>query len=653
MFDTGIKRLGPLKKSRTRSVFPFVFWVFSFLLGGASSSYAVEMGICTDAGECTAATVNQISILKLTVKIKNSSLPVVAAQFKLQYKPEEFDIVTSTGGVLPDADNDGFGELQPLGSVGVLVNKVEKVDSDGDFFANILYTAQYGTLTSPSSVSTPVDFVTIYFKAKIAGANLRIEFDPLSSIVETWTDLNGDGQIQTGSGELTVSNSEPTNMYVTSLPTQTFSSGLSMMSFPVTPNKTLSDLFGASLQEFARWNPALATPAYVRYSTSPGDSFLTLDPRKGFWLKLSGEKQISIDGPQATSDVSISLTPGWNMIGTPFNFSVYWPNVKVQKDGVTKYLVEASGEGWTDLTAWNYLNDSTGYKMVHPVIPSPTASQLIEPWKGYWFYSFTNSTLIIPAQPATGKQVSEKPLFMVNETNWTVALSARGENNADTSNIAGVSASLGEIAMPEPPSPPLPSAVSLSFRRGAAYLQAWLFDSAREPLEWTFDVTSQKAEKISLSWDLSRVPQSLEFEIEDLNAKAVVNLRQNSTYTYTCGEEGARSFVLRAKPFSISAFQTSAFNYPNPFSIATGTTFRVQSSVSLVHSGVYIYTMSGKRIRTLEVFSLFGPDTYGFFWDGKTSGGVPVANGVYLYEINATDIFGRTKHFRGKCAVIK
>ena len=75
-------------------------------------------------------------------------------------------------------------------------------------------------------------------------------------------------------------------------------------------------------------------------------------------------------------------------------------------------------------------------------------------------------------------------------------------------------------------------------------------------------------------------------------------------------------------------------NYPNPFNSSTQISYRLSTSgpVRLV-----IYNVLGQPVRTL-VDAIQAADAYQVPWDGRDHSGARVANGVYLYRLQAGEI---------------
>ncbi|HET6348522.1 MAG TPA: C25 family cysteine peptidase, partial [Candidatus Krumholzibacteria bacterium] len=90
----------------------------------------------------------------------------------------------------------------------------------------------------------------------------------------------------------------------------------------------------------------------------------------------------------------------------------------------------------------------------------------------------------------------------------------------------------------------------------------------------------------------------------------------------------------------------NVINFPNPFR-GDGTRFLYSNDVEIVDGGIDIYTVSGKKVRHLDIpSSARQPGNNGVFWDGRDGSGGELANGVYLYVIKVRQRTGSAT-FRG------
>ncbi len=75
----------------------------------------------------------------------------------------------------------------------------------------------------------------------------------------------------------------------------------------------------------------------------------------------------------------------------------------------------------------------------------------------------------------------------------------------------------------------------------------------------------------------------------------------------------------------------AVYNFPNPFDRATQFTFELSASAEI---NISIYTLDGRKIRELEP-QFFSEGFHFIDWDGRDQDGGRLANGVYLYRLEA------------------
>jgi hypothetical protein len=84
---------------------------------------------------------------------------------------------------------------------------------------------------------------------------------------------------------------------------------------------------------------------------------------------------------------------------------------------------------------------------------------------------------------------------------------------------------------------------------------------------------------------------------------------------------------------------TNLLNYPNPFTTSTAFVFTLTGSVLPTHMRIQILTVTGKIVREISAQELgplqIGQNITTYKWDGRDQFGQQLANGVYLYRVNA------------------
>ena len=221
------------------------------------------------------------------------------------------------------------------------------------------------------------------------------------------------------------------------LNTQYFDSGLQMISVPFDYTKdTTGKSLGVNdvLRVFNLTDPSLATPSLPDLSdtetlgtlavwnpsaaayalTSPGSTAGLADQLvlgRGYWGHLryqpvipgieTGLKTRGLEAKDITNALntqrqfSITLKPGWNMIGDPFTGSVNLRDLQVQDgNGNAFSLVDANTQALVSNTLYRYslANGGMGY-----VALSPTKSDILAPYVGYWVLAYQPCTLLVPS----------------------------------------------------------------------------------------------------------------------------------------------------------------------------------------------------------------------------------------------------------------
>ncbi len=167
-----------------------------------------------------------------------------------------------------------------------------------------------------------------------------------------------------------------------------FTYGWQLMSVPFSFNDfTLSHVFGLTSGTFSAkyWN---------------GSSNLTMTQVKtgqGFWMYvLNGPTWqnpqtfylvddtaiVGADSAQ-TKTFSITLKKGWNMIGNPFVYPIYWRQILVGNvtTNVAIPMADAISNNWLDSTLFGWNTDKWSYDILK------NTDVMLDPWKGYWIYA--------------------------------------------------------------------------------------------------------------------------------------------------------------------------------------------------------------------------------------------------------------------------
>ncbi|NLN74777.1 MAG: hypothetical protein GX139_00490 [Armatimonadetes bacterium] len=165
--------------------------------------------------------------------------------------------------------------------------------------------------------------------------------------------------------------------------------------------------------------PGLFGAQYYDTLTNRYYNISKLTPGQGFWIYVGGlswnERQsfrVNTDAAivgegfgsgKQTVEQYISLKRGWNIIGNPFVYPVYWGQVKVHYGNDTWSLADAVSKGWMDgyLFSWNTT------KWAYDI--SNDKSTLMNPWSGYWVRAKQPVTLVFRPPVFPGGDVTANP----------------------------------------------------------------------------------------------------------------------------------------------------------------------------------------------------------------------------------------------------
>jgi parallel beta-helix repeat protein len=131
--------------------------------------------------------------------------------------------------------------------------------------------------------------------------------------------------------------------------------GWYMVSVPTTGDT--AGIFGVTLYW---WNGT----TYTQYTGTAA-----IEPVKGYWANLPANKTVTASGTIPTTDQTVALVKGWNMISVPWAYPK--AAIQVQKGTETKSWADAVAAGWVRDTIWGY---DGAYQSV----------TTLDPWYGYW-----------------------------------------------------------------------------------------------------------------------------------------------------------------------------------------------------------------------------------------------------------------------------
>ncbi len=390
-----------------------------------------------------------------------------------------------------------------------------------------------------------------------------------------------------------------------------------------------------------RWRffePDPATPSSL-FPEFPNTS--PLSPGKAFWLIVRDENQLIDTGAGRTLPTDevfeITLAPGWNFIGNPFNFDIP-ANQLITEDGTTPDIRFFDGSGWFIIANETALVPFEGYAVSNNTA-NPTTLRL-----------FPSSELLALRQgTSTSKQAAATKPDWVLDIIASVNTARKTGSMQDTSRIV-----LQQDSQPgwDPNDLPAPPAfgdhVSVAFvhEDWERPLKRYAVDA--RPLHedgdvWTFEVASTQPAPITLTFaGLDAIPEGLEAYLVDPQRNTSQDLAQNPVYTVSNQRQQLR-VVIGPAAFTDAQLETLelpdatyqlAPAFPNPFAQTTTIPFHLPEAATVT---LGIYNVLGENVNTLALSRPLPAGPQAIIWDGTNQEGSPVANGLYFVRLSTAN----------------
>lgn len=423
-------------------------------------------------------------------------------------------------------------------------------------------------------------------------------------------------------------------------PLRTFVQGTTLVSAPYTYTKTMAELLSIPSNElnptdfrFFTWitNQGL----YQFYPNAPADRF-TLG--RGYFLTSSKNRALLEEGTAAPTDQNfeIPLQQGWNLIGDPFLFSLFWQQTMVidPANGQAISNSSAVGKGIIANSLWAYTFGQYEVKSE------------MDPWRGYWVYAYQATTLIVPPS-ARSRAAITRSVAEPKNGQWNLSLVAQSGDLADRVYV-GVSRAATEgfdtehDLLKPPPVGDDYLYVSMPRADWGAHSGQYGVDMrpAGRSSGWDFVVETRTPNReITLRWpDIQRLPRSVNPVLVDLQTNERRYLRTTGSYTFRNTQSGVSRFriemassggLLRITNLQTSGGRSTGNNHTVAFSL----TRDAQIEVNVLANGRKVRSVSTQLSRSAGVQQVN--------WDGRDQNGITMPPGQYLLEIKATSPDGQ------------
>ncbi|MEW6200558.1 MAG: PQQ-binding-like beta-propeller repeat protein [bacterium] len=310
------------------------------------------------------------------------------------------------------------------------------------------------------------------------------------------------------------------------------------LSLPVTPdNPSPKAIFGDAGYKIIRWDPKAAPDPNALNYVSPSE----LGAGEGFAIKAYGaDLAYSYTGviPDTTSDFAMSLNPGWNQIGAPYNRDFSIGTIKVRTATGTYDFEEAVSEGLISSAVYAY--EGGGYRQYN-------SSYNVEKQGGYFIKAYADVELLFDSaqpEPIAGQRVAAK---IVRPRLKLLRLSAGDGELSDIDNFLGISPDAQDAFDPkDAEEPPRSADRFLSVYFSSSALEASrLANDVRAPVtgsvDWLFNVeTSEKGRTVTLTWDATELADGkYDITLTDRQTGATVDMLEQKKYNFVSSSDSA------------------------------------------------------------------------------------------------------------------
>jgi hypothetical protein len=342
---------------------------------------------------------------------------------------------------------------------------------------------------------------------------------------------------------------------VSAAPVMSLEAGPNMLAFPYQfGDSSFDGILGLSTgTDYVayQWDPTLR--AYVPTTSAQRGI--------GYWvIPNAAQPSLQLQNADVSPDAGeggllVSLQPGWNLIGNPYNYAVPIRQlIGVAEDNNTNSMT------WSQLVQNDFVSSTLTYFVPNASLPGGGSYALqpddgeIKPHLAYWLFVKASKPvrLVWPplfeeTLPNSGRSVDS---FAQNDREWRLQLSARSTFGVDSNNFIGSvsdrnrAKKLQVMKAPEAPGSKLELAI-LDDVDGAPTRMAQAIANRGGRQEYKVQVNAKEAGDVTVTWpNLASLPRNLRVKMTDNTSGEKRDLRASSGYTFRVDQPGTREFTV-------------------------------------------------------------------------------------------------------------
>ncbi|MDP3150997.1 MAG: choice-of-anchor D domain-containing protein [Ignavibacteria bacterium] len=457
-------------------------------------------------------------------------------------------------------------------------------------------------------------------------------------------------EVKSYSDSLSITNTDVTNnplkVYLTgsgieSVLQKDFTAGWNLISVPVLPNdQNTSAVIGDDAASFFLYE----------YKNADYFSAITVERNKGYWFGIETNATVDVTGKPKITDDTLSVSAGWNLVGSPFLKKYPKSAVMYTKNGVIVSADSAVQLGWVQNSFYNYNVTSKSYE----------SADTLSLWNGYLLEELSDSVKIIYLKNNQTGALPKKVIVKEASLNdWAVNIST--SLNGLNDNLLSFGQS--ELATDEfdnkydfvkPPKSPAGSVESYFEHTGwnslfSKYSSDIKRTTTGKDAQWSFNISALQNGELFLDWKniLSQIPAEVRKQFVSIGLSTLdipnfltvdmlkiysmsLPVEKDKTYRFSINASVTDVPDEKITPKSFGLMQ----NYPNPFNPVTNIRFEVANTQHV----------------TLKVFDILGKEVAVLVDQMKEAGSYSVdfspanlASGTYLYRLQAGEFIQTRK----------
>jgi hypothetical protein len=346
----------------------------------------------------------------------------------------------------------------------------------------------------------------------------------------------------------------------------------------------------------------------------------TVEAGRGYWMIVRYPQDIFIDGAQAV-DVSggpfeITLQPGWNQVGNPYDFNV----------------------SWTDVLSFN--NNPANLESLKVFEDGAfKQSNVLQRYRG-GFVKYNGSTPLVLRIPYTknnsinGGRVRSTPAADLSADSWFIPLTLSTPSVRNEALGFGIDlhAQDGVDTFDEHRMPRFFNQVDMSFTHDLATS----VQVSEANKQWDFTVHNATGEdRMTLTWKIENFGNNTKgIFLFDRTQQVIVNMRETNRYIFQYSPSNAFTIWVGEQAYLEENMRPEQVvlgeAFPNPFTTETSIPFTVVRDRTQVK--ITVFTMQGQPVTTL-VNNVLDAGFYEATLKRHDGSGRPLAPGTYVYQL--------------------